>query len=126
MVELQSVVLVPTSTTIVSGILCPFVIVPRLQVMFPPEREQRESDFALSNVVFAGSGSVTTTLVALSGPLLVAVTVYVISPPRETVDGPVFVTETSAEATVQMTVVKTFKLRLLLLSGSAVELATVA
>src|SRR5438132_1137145 len=59
-----------------------------------------------TNVVFAGTGSVSTTLCASLGPLLVTVIVYVILFPAVTGSGvSTFVTETSAEvATVVVAV----------------------
>src|SRR5262245_50925578 len=56
-----------TFTVIVNDILKPFAKVPRLQVRGDPEQE---IELEL-NVVPAGRASVTTTLVALSGPRLV-------------------------------------------------------
>ena len=60
-----------TFAVMVNDILKPFAKVPRLQVTGDPEQEIE----LILNVVPAGSGSVTTTLVALFGPKLVALMV---------------------------------------------------
>ena len=84
-----------------SGVTRLAVTVPALLTHAQPVGATQET-----NVVFAGTGSVSTTLCASLGPLLITVIVYVILFPAVTGSGvSTFVTETSAEvATVVVAV----------------------
>ena len=85
-----------TVTVIVKVALAPDASVPALQVTVPEALVQPLE--AETNVTPAGRVSVTTTPVAGLGPLLLAVTVYVMVLPATAEAGPVFVIDRSAEA----------------------------
>ena len=79
-------------TVMVNEMLAPFAMFPMLQVRGAPVH----GIVLVKNVVPAGSVSVTTTLVALDGPLLVTLREYVSCAPATTELGAVFVMARSA------------------------------
>jgi hypothetical protein len=112
------------TVTVITGALVPVASVGRVHVTetLPAFVHVHPAPDADTNVVPAGSVSVTDTAVASDGPLSVTVNAYATAPPATTVAGPVFSSDRSADPATEVVAVEV----LFPGTGSAVADDTVA